>query len=224
MIDSMFSPQSHPPSAATSSTVDPATRTRQDSFSDTQTPDDHGGEGEHRAALNASDRVAQLTALSSALNARARAVVQRLPLTDAQWTHIARGEVNNGKLVGYHWTGDAEAIAEKSGDGSAPDARGVYQASVRTIAATYGKRRNERLAKSNVSTFWPDGWSAEDIRSTIRAAGTARQTFSEVPNTAEKVEARGMSLQVNPDSVFPVYDPPVEDEGKRKGGRRGGKR
>jgi hypothetical protein len=150
--------------------------------------------------------------------------IQRLPLSAAQWTHIAKGELREGgKLVGYHWTGDDEAIAEKNGTSQkGPDDRGVYEEGVQTVASSYGKKKNEPIKKSNPSTFWPDGWSEADIKDAIANGGSARNNVSEVSTKASKVEARGMSLFVNPDSVFPVCEA-EEDDGGGKGGRKGGR-
>jgi hypothetical protein len=156
----------------------------------------------------------------------AEQTVQRLELTDAMWRHIARGELREGnkKLVGYHWTGDANAIAEKNGESKkGPDERGVYVEGVQTREHFGQAKKKAPLTKTNASTFWPDAWSEGDIKNAIENGGTARNNRSEVGSKATKTEARGMTLFVNPDSIFPELGEIVEAEG-RGGNKRSGKR
>ncbi len=176
------------------------------------------GQSPHAAQLA---RVARMAQRASA----AAPTVQRLELTDAMWTHIARGELRDGnkKLVGYHWTGDEDAIAEKSGESKqGPDGRGVYVEGVQT-RERYGQgRKRAPITKATPSTFWPDAWSEDEITNAIANGGTARNNRSEVGTKAMKTEARGMMLFVNPDSVFPEFEETTEPEGR--GNKRGGKR
>ena len=169
-------------------------------------------------------QLARVTGMVQPASAAGR-TVQRLELTDAMWTHIARGELREGnkKLVGYHWTGDASAIAEKSGESKkGPDERGVYVEGVQT-RQRYGQgQKRAPIKKSNPSSFWPDAWSEADIKDAIANGGKARNNRSEVGTKATKKEAHGMMLFVNPDSVFPELEEKTEPEGRsgRKGGGR----
>jgi hypothetical protein len=180
-----------------------------------------------RRSLNQSPRVARLAVLSGAVQRTAAAgpPIQRLELTDEMWTHIAKGELRDGnKLVGYHWTGDANAIAEKNGESKqGPDALGVYVEGVQT-REQYGQgKKRAPIKKAKASSFWPDGWSAAEIKNAIANGGAPRNNVSEVGVKATKADARGMSLYVNPDSVFPVIGETAEavprGGRKKKGGR-----
>ena len=191
-----------------------------------------------RAALNHSTRVQEVAQLRRSLNQAPHAVqlarvtqmvqsgpvVQRLELTEGMWTHIAQGELRDGKkLVGYHWVGDDNAIARKNGTKKqGPDARGVYVEGVETIAQYGQGKKRGPIVKTNASSFWPDTWSEAEIKDAIANGGTARNTRSEVSNKATKVAARGMTLIVNPDSIFPEIGETAEPE--QKGGRNKGKR
>ena len=188
-------------------------------------PGAHGVAQLHHA-MNQRPHVVQLTQLSGALQRQAGdgQPVQRLELTDEMWTHIARGELRNKtKLVGYHWTGDDEAIAMKNGESQqGPDKRGVYVEGVQT-RESYGQgKKAAPIKKANASTFWPNDWTEAEIKDAIRNGGKARNNVSEVGTKATKEEARGMSLFVNPDSVFPVIEETAETQtrgAKKKGGR-----
>ena len=180
-----------------------------------------------RASLRQSPRVAQLARIAQ-LAQRVPAsgeVVQRLELTDKMWTHIAKGELREGnkKLVGYHWTGDGEAIATKNGtDKKGPNDAGIYVEGVRSVQ-TFGQgKKAAPVVKGTPSTFWPDGWSEAEIKDAIANGGKASNNISTVSNKATKSEAKGMRLFVNPDSVFPVYEPSEEE--KEDGGRKRGKK
>jgi len=175
-----------------------------------------------RRSLNQAPQAVQLARVTQMV--RSGPVVQRLELTDGIWTHIAQGEVRDGKkLVGYHWTGDGSAIARKNGTKKeGPDARGVYVEGVETIAQFGQGKKKGPIVKTNASTFWPDAWTEAEIKNAIANGGTPRNTKSEVSNKATKVAARGMTLTVNPDSIFPEIGETAEPE--EKGGRKGGKR
>jgi hypothetical protein len=191
-----------------------------------------------RAALHNSSKVKEAAQLRRSLNQAPHAVqlarvtqmvqsgsvVQRLELTDAQWTHIAQGELRDGKkLVGYHWTGDDNAIARKNGTKKeGPDGRGVYVEGAETIEQYGQGKKRGPIVKTNASTFWPDTWTEAEIKNAIENGAKARNTRSEVSNKATKVAARGMTLIVNPDSIFPELGETVAEE--EKGGRRTGKR
>lgn len=200
-------------------------------------PDLHG----LRAALNDTAKVKATKQLKQSMSRAPRAmqlayvthiaqrnsavgqIVQRLELTDAIWKHITQGELRDGKkLVGYHWTGDDDAIARKNGTNKeGPDERGVYVEGVETIEQFGQGRKKAPISKANASTFWPDAWTEADIKNAIANGGTARNTRSEVSNKATKAEARGMTLIVNPDSIFPELGETAEPEvrgGRNKGG------
>jgi hypothetical protein len=180
-----------------------------------------------RCSLNQSPRVAQLAVLSGAMQRTAAAgpPIQRLELTDQMWTHIAKGELRDGKkLVGYHWTGDANAIAEKNGESKqGPDALGVYVEGIQTREQYGQAKKRAPIKKATASTFWPDAWTEAEIKNAIANGGTPRNNVSEVGVKATRADARGMSLYVNPDSVFPVIGETEEAETrggrKKKGGR-----
>jgi EndoU nuclease-like protein len=174
-----------------------------------------------RRSLTSSPRAVQLAQVARAVQ-RSPSVVQRLPLTDAMWTHIARGELREGnkKLVGYHWTGDANAIAEKNGESKqGPDERGVYVEGVQSRSQFGQGKSKGPITKAKASTFWPDAWTEAEIKDAIANGGTASRNVSEVSTKAAKSEARGMRLFVNPDSVFPVIE---ETETESRGGRKKG--
>ena len=180
-----------------------------------------------RRSLNQAPHAVQLARVARMVQPASTAgpVVQRLELTDGIWTHIAQGELRDGKkLVGYHWTGDGEAIARKNGTKKeGPDERGVYVEGVETIEQFGQGKKRGPVVKANASTFWPDAWSAAEIKNAIANAGTARNTRSEVSNKATKADARGMTLIVNPDSIFPEIGETAEPEvkgGKNKSGKR----
>ena len=159
--------------------------------------------------------------------------VQRIPLTEDQWTHIARGEIRwdnkKPRVVGYHWTKDAKAVAEKTGENAeGPNDLGVYVEGVQSKdehPPTPGKKA-QKIKKDKASTFWPDSWSEADIRDVIaNTTTTIKNNTVEVTNKTAKQEAVGMKLFVNPDSVFPVYVPTEEEgEGKGRGGKGGRKK
>lgn len=158
--------------------------------------------------------------------------VQRLALSDEQWKHISEGEVETTdshgnklkkpKLTGYHWTGVAKAVAQKDGTKSkGPDALGVYEEGVRS-KVEYGTGKDKGIVtKDKASTFWPDGWSAAEIKDAIAKAGTPKNNVSTVALTATKAEARGMSIFSNAASRFPVLGEVAEEEPTGRGGRRG---
>jgi len=146
----------------------------------------------------------------------AAGIVRRLPLTDEQWTHIAKGEVRKDKVVGYHWTGAGDAVAEKVGQATAPDDRGVYQSRIQSRARK--KDKTPVATKADPSTFWPDTWDEPKIRKAIQKAGTARNNVSEVLDKDDP-DIHGMRIFSNPESRFPVYEPPAENR-ETKGGRR----
>ncbi|MGB8647430.1 MAG: DUF4157 domain-containing protein [Anaerolineae bacterium] len=161
-----------------------------------------------------------------------QAPIQRLALTDAQWTHIAKGEVRyedeakkkKPYLVGYHWTGDKKAVAEIAGSpAEGPNELGIYTAKVQTKEEHQTGNKKEKIQKAKNSTFWPNAWSKAEIEDVIKNGGTAKNNISEVSNKTTKKEAVGMMLFVNPDSVFPVFEAEQEDEGKGKGKGRGKK-
>jgi hypothetical protein len=144
-------------------------------------------------------------------------IVQRLELTDKMWTHIARGEFRESskKLVGYHWTGDGTAIAQKSGESKkGPDGIGVYVEGVQTIKSYGQGKKAAPVTKATPSTFWPDAWSEAEIKDAIANGGKASNNISEVGTKATKSDARGMKLFVNPESVFPVFEETTESEGQ----------
>jgi hypothetical protein len=207
-------------------------------------PGDIAGLGALHAALNDTPRVKQAMQLRRSLSQTPHAVqlahvaqmaqrapargliVQRLELTDKMWTHIARGEVREGrKLVGYHWTGDDTAIAEKSGESkNGPDGIGVYVEGVQTIEKYGQGKKAAPITKATPSTFWPDAWSEAEIKDAIANGGKARNNISEVGTKATKSDARGMKLFVNPDSVFPVFEETTESEGQGGKNKRSTKR
>jgi hypothetical protein len=180
-----------------------------------------------RSSLSESPRVAQLARVARLAQRvpAAGQVVQRLELTDKMWTHIAKGELREGnkKLVGYHWTGDGAAIAMKNGeDKKGPNDLGIYVEGVRSVQ-TFGQgKKAAPVTKGTPSTFWPDAWSEAEIKDAIANGGKAGNNISTVNNKATKTEARGMRLFVNPESVFPVYEPSEEKE--ESGGRKRGKK
>jgi hypothetical protein len=154
-------------------------------------------------------------------------VAQRLELTDKMWTHIARGELREGnkKLVGYHWTGDDQAIAVKNGTSQqGPNALGVYVEGVQSVQSFGQGSKAAPVTKGTPSTFWPDAWSEAEIKDAIANGGKAANNVSEVGTKATKVAARGMKLFVNPDSVFPVYEADKEEGTRGRKGRGNKKR
>ena len=215
----------------------PAVRNAPAKATTSDLPESAGGLDQLHAALNDAPKVKQAMQLRSSLSQSLRVgqlarvaqmaqrvsapgrVVQRLELTDAIWKHIAQGELRDGKkLVGYHWTGDTGAIARKNGTKKeGPDARGVYVEGVETIEQFGQGKKKGPIVKGPASTFWPDAWSAAEIKNAIANGGTARNTKSEVSTKATKAEARGMILTVNPDSIFPEIGETAEPQGKSKG-------
>ena len=181
-----------------------------------------------RRSLSQSPHVTQLVRAARMVQRvpAAAQVVQRLELTEEMWTHIARGELrdNNKKLVGYHWTGDEEAIAEKNGTSKqGPNDIDVYVEGVQT-KESFGKGKKAPIKKATPSTFWPDAWTEAEIKDAIANGGRPARNISEVSTKATKADARGMKLFVNPESVFPVYEPSEEQKESGRRGRGGKKR
>lgn len=83
--------------------------------------------------------------------------------------HIFHGEINkSGKAVGFHHSVSIghQGHARIVGITKAPDAQGVYEATVEIFDATSGKW----ILKSKPSTFFPDTWSRAQVLDEIRDA------------------------------------------------------
>ncbi|RZI59524.1 MAG: hypothetical protein EOP37_11610 [Rubrivivax sp.] len=130
-----------------------------------------------------------------------RDLVKRRTVTEAVWSHIARGEVKP-KVVGYHWKGlGNEANVEAYGDQRRTDRFGCYVQAVRSVNKT-GAQNFTPVLKSTDSTFFPDDWSEQDIRMAIEHAvqeGSQPELTVTFP-----IKAKGMVLFKNDDSFFPV--------------------
>lgn len=148
--------------------------------------------------------------------------VQRLDLT-SRWDHIAKGEISNNGVIGYHWTGlGTDAVADKDGAAtSGPDGRGVYKAKVRSRAEVKGKV----LRKADESTFFPDDWGEARVKHAVEKAKERQNNLAEVWDVGQ--QDHGMMLFYNAKSAFPAEVEAGEDDDgsrKKKGGRGGGGR
>lgn len=132
----------------------------------------------------------------------ARTAKKERTLSEAIWRHIAYGEITvekkSRKLVGYHWTGlGAAAVAEGFGDKSNVDAFGAYKQSVKERGVV-----KDALKKTNQSSFFPDAWSAAEVRMSIEYAVQDVKTKPFYRVTLP-TKGAGLILTSNPDSYFP---------------------
>ena len=126
----------------------------------------------------------------------ARGVEKRRELSEGIWEHIAKGQVNGGKVVGYHWKGlGAATAAEAYGDRYAEDDFGAYKQPVR-------ERGGAGKEKATDSSFFPDGWSEAEVKMAIEYA-TQELPSQPLLTVTLPEKGRGMKLFFNKDSYFP---------------------
>lgn len=111
--------------------------------------------------------------------------------------HIFHGTVDNKEkptsVTGYHWEGDDESVAIAYG--AKTNVEGQYGLYQRHVCA----RKDPDVKKGNVSTFFPETWSKENIIAAIEYAndvgGRLEATFPS--------KARGLKMVINDAGFFP---------------------
>ncbi len=100
--------------------------------------------------------------------------VPRKPMPAATWVHIWRGDYN-GKPTGYHWAGNPNSWLEAVPGTRQNAANNFYTAQVRIRPGKQQEVKNQGkdtkgqlvLIKANRSTFFPDGWNAQQVKDAV---------------------------------------------------------
>jgi Bacterial EndoU nuclease len=114
---------------------------------------------------------------------------ERKTLSPAGWVHIWRGdETPKGDPIGFHWKGrEAEAWHEGVGDPTASNGDGFYHQAV--------VRKGTYKPKAEGSTFFPDDWTAQQVKDAIETCNSSDQITTS--------EGFGVKLQKSGGTIYP---------------------
>jgi hypothetical protein len=108
-------------------------------------------------------------------------------------THVVDGVVKDGKPTGFHSTKGTRPVMEKTGDPEPRGSDGCYWSNVQSI--------KDKTKKKLGSTFYPDTWTAAQIKTAIEYAEGKGNSFL----TTDDAPTAGIPLYYNGESYYPSY-------------------
>src|SRR5829696_7677908 len=112
---------------------------------------------------------------------------------DSVMTHVVDGVVKDGKPTGFHSTKGTRPVMEKTGDPEPRGSDGCYWSAVQSI--------QNKTAKKMGSTFYPNTWTAAEIKTAIEYAEGRGNSFV----TTDDAPKAGIPLFFNGESYYPNY-------------------
>ncbi len=123
----------------------------------------------------------------------AKAKQPKREVSDSVMTHVVDGVVKDGKPAGFHSINGSSPVMEKTGGDVIPRENGCYWSPVRSI--------KDRTEKKNGSTFYPDDWTPDQIKTAIEYAEGKGNSFI----TTDDAPIAGIPLYFNGESYYPNY-------------------